>query len=215
MADIRSAGPAGPARPPRPPLVPLFTSAPTPGTDESAFPKDPDSFAGMLMAFLCIGSVATANIPRKLSDNGITHILNVSSFPSIPNNINTPGITTLDCPIDDSPSQSLFTILLAALEFIETANKDGCKIFVHCQAGISRSVAIVMCYMIWKTHNTPDAILTEIQKYRPCAGPNIGFSVQIALFAKHANAECNVSLPLAEIINLAETEYNALMAKQK
>ena len=154
---------------------------------------DPDSFEKPpLNGFIYIGSEITAAKSELLHKHGITHILNFYTKQKYAPNA---PFTVLHLPMDDSPKQSLFDVLQQALMFIEDAQQKSGKIFVHCQAGISRSVAIVMCYLIWvkyassgkDTTKKPSDIVTEIydivRAYRSCAAPNFNFSGQIKFFA--------------------------------
>jgi protein-tyrosine phosphatase len=43
---------------------------------------------------------------------------------------------------------------------------------VHCAAGISRSVCLVVAYLIKVHKMTPEAALAKIREKRPWAGPN-------------------------------------------
>lgn len=187
-------GAGAPARRLRPQLSPLKVPQQQPSPDTGIQEiSDPDSFEKCpLNGFIYIGSEATAAQPELLQKHGITHILNFYTKQKYAPNA---PFTVLHLPMDDSPKQSLFDVLQQALMFIEDARQKSGKIFVHCQAGISRSVAIVMCYLIWvkyassgkDTTKKPSDIVTEIydivRAYRSCAAPNLNFIGQITFFA--------------------------------
>lgn len=61
------------------------------------------------------------------------------------------------------------------VKFIEDSLDRGEGVLVHCRMGASRSVAVVIAYLIKKTGKTPQEILDEIQKKRLVADPNPGF----------------------------------------
>lgn len=60
-------------------------------------------------------------------------------------------------------------------KFIENATSP---ILVHCQMGISRSVTIVIAYLIYKKIGYYEAI-KHVKSSRKCANPNFGFQAQL------------------------------------
>ncbi|ETW01359.1 hypothetical protein, variant 1 [Aphanomyces invadans] len=68
--------------------------------------------------------------------------------------------------------------------FITGGLKDGGKVLVHCFAGQSRSVTLVM-----GRHMSFEAALELVRQVRPQARPNHGFAVQLKAYARqHAAA---------------------------
>lgn len=55
-------------------------------------------------------------------------------------------------------------------------------VLVHCQAGCSRSVAIVAAYLMHTRHISPTTAVSMIRARRPDAGPNAGFMAQLQLY---------------------------------
>lgn len=76
-------------------------------------------------------------------------------------------------------------------------NNDN-KVMVHCQKGVSRSVSVVMAYLL-KIKNDENKILKddidqqieqtlkEIQEQRPIAGPNEGFIQKLKEYVMELN----------------------------
>ena len=73
-----------------------------------------------------------------------------------------------------------------AVEFIRVAMKDpDARILVHCASGVSRSVSMVLSYLITqKMYMNLDDALTFVRKNRPQASPNIGFRMQLEQLIK-------------------------------
>ena len=161
---------------------------------------DPDSFKIPIAGFIFIGSHLTSANIKELNKHNVTHILNVNSIKSEVSTIS--NFTVLHLSMDDIATQTLFDNLYNAITFIDSVRIANGRIFVHCHAGISRSVSIVMCYLIWLQYasgKSPlnnnnnrtklleekifDKTLKEIQESRPCAHPNPGFRKQIIQFA--------------------------------
>lgn len=140
--------------------------------------RDPDSFKCAIDGFIHIGSEATAANTPALKKAGITHILNLCQ--SVPN----PEFEGLHLPFLDVPTQSLGAFLPCGIRYIESVRLSGGRLFVHCHAGISRSVSIVLAYLIWTKRISVLDALKEVTVQRPCASPNIGFLGQLMIFEK-------------------------------
>lgn len=91
-------------------------------------------------------------------------------------------------PWEDTEEQIMdFETLCATAQFIDSHLAQGHRVLVHCAAGISRSVSIILFYMThmpggkWKTAKRA---LRHIQKVRPIAGPNKGFISQLKKYQK-------------------------------
>ncbi|KAM7379411.1 hypothetical protein PAMP_004962 [Pampus punctatissimus] len=57
---------------------------------------------------------------------------------------------------------------------------EGC--LVHCLAGVSRSVTLVVAYIMTVTGLGWQEALAAVRVARPCAGPNLGFQRQLQEF---------------------------------
>lgn len=57
---------------------------------------------------------------------------------------------------------------------------EGC--LVHCLAGVSRSVTLVVAYIMTVTGMGWQEALAAVKVVRPCAGPNLGFQRQLQEF---------------------------------
>lgn len=164
---------------------------------------DPYSFADSLLGFIHIGSETTACNTDLLLANNVTHVLNVSSRPTIHENLQ--RFTCLDILMKDSHNQNLLENLPNALRFIEDVRLMNGKIFVHCQAGMSRSVSVVMAYMIWTQHMTSIDAFEMILNYRSCAGPNLNFMGQLMMFHKSLPVDTSDVNMVVETVKLALT----------
>ena len=104
------------------------------------------------------------------------------------------------CEIFDSTTENIMEHMEAATSFIETvnhsANKKSCfvsfflllqakyhgKILVHCNKGVSRSVSVVVGYLMkYKDMNIEES-LAKIRETRPQASPNSAFLKQLEDF---------------------------------
>lgn len=88
-------------------------------------------------------------------------------------------------PWEDSEDQVMpFDVLCQTTKFIEDHRKQGHHVLVHCAAGRSRSVSIIIFYMMHKQGwKSVEEALAHIQRVRPTAGPNDGFIAQLESYA--------------------------------
>lgn len=96
---------------------------------------------------LYLGDATQSQNKIVINDLNITHILNVTKDwnNKFENDTN---IKYLRIAINDNETDDIFQHFENAIDFIESSN----ICFVHCQAGVSRSVSIIIAY-IMKTRN--------------------------------------------------------------
>lgn len=141
---------------------------------------------------LFVGSVAHATDPVWLRQHGVTHVLAVGDeFHSPPS---LPSVEWLCLPARDSPDEELARHFGTAIAFLDAARAHRGVSVVHCQAGSSRSVAIVVAYLIFHAWSLNEA-LHHVKCLRPAANPNPGFMAQLSQWQilctqnpRHANA---------------------------
>lgn len=74
---------------------------------------------------------------------------------------------------EDEPIQRFFK---ESTRFIDRHIRAGRNVLVHCHAGISRSVTLVIHYMmVMRGFQSPQVALDHIRRVRPHANPNPGF----------------------------------------
>ena len=79
------------------------------------------------------------------------------------------------------------------VEYIKNAEKP---VLVHCQAGISRSSTVVLCYLIKEKGMTPYEAFIHVLKIRPFIRPNSGFLKQIMLYSRGEKLPARCPPPL-------------------
>jgi predicted protein tyrosine phosphatase len=81
--------------------------------------------------------------------------------------------------IDDWHEEDLSQHFHECFSFIEDGMQNGGCVLVHCLAGISRSPAIVIGYLMYKDGLTLDEAYNIVKEKRPLIGPNSGFLDQL------------------------------------
>eukprot|EP00042_Codosiga_hollandica_P037269 m.291546 g.291546 ORF g.291546 m.291546 type:complete len:90 (-) comp55099_c0_seq3:50-319(-) len=79
----------------------------------------------------------------------------------------------------DHPDFAISDALDLCLPFIEEAVTARSAVLVHCNAGVSRSVTVVLAYLMRKQGFALDDALALVKDKRPCAQPNSGFLAQL------------------------------------
>ncbi|XP_056679342.1 dual specificity protein phosphatase 22 isoform X8 [Monodelphis domestica] len=95
------------------------------------------------------------------------------------------GIKYLCIPAADSPSQNLTRHFKESIRFIHECRLRGEGCLVHCLAGVSRSVTLVVAYVMTITDFGWEDALHMVRAGRSCANPNLGFQKQLQEFEKN------------------------------
>ncbi|NWX67929.1 DUS22 phosphatase, partial [Alca torda] len=116
---------------------------------------------------------------EQLSKNNITHILSIhdSARPMLE------GVKYLCIPAADSPSQNLL-LKHSNVAFVNSKSLIG-EMLLGLLAGVSRSVTLVVAYIMTITDFGWEDALSVVRAARSCANPNMGFQRQLQDFEKH------------------------------
>lgn len=129
---------------------------------------------------LYVGGIQATRNPKLLYELGVTHVVTVSDSPA--NNIAESGlfkykfVQGMDIEITD-----LLAHFSDVNAFIDEGVKSGATL-VHCIAGVSRSVTMVIAYLMEKKGMKFEDALTLVQQKRKYAYPNEGFVKQLKLY---------------------------------
>ncbi|KAK2829816.1 hypothetical protein Q7C36_017806 [Tachysurus vachellii] len=106
-----------------------------------------------------------------LSARGISYVLSVSRCCPQPSFL--PQSQYLRIPIDDSLRDDLLPWIPQALRFIDGAMSLGCSVIVHCAAGISRSPALAVAYIMYSLEMDLDHAYRFVKERRPTISPQL------------------------------------------
>jgi len=140
---------------------------------------NPDLQVGIILPELFLSSVDVAAEITQIESLGITHILNVAS-----NKIEYyPGkLIYRHVRIMDLPQTYLTRYFPECFQFINEAISSGGRVLVHCMAGVSRSAAVVIGYMMTKQGMSFEEAYEYVKDKRPVMRPNDGFMEQLKQF---------------------------------
>ncbi|EOA31511.1 hypothetical protein CARUB_v10014699mg [Capsella rubella] len=130
---------------------------------------------------LFIGSVAEATNKDLLHSSNVTHILTVAVAlaPPYPDDFVYKVIEVVDREETD-----LTVYFDECFSFIDQAIQSGGGVLVHCFMGMSRSVTIVVAYLMKKHGMGFSKAMELVKSRRPQALPNFGFISQLQKFEK-------------------------------
>ena len=132
--------------------------------------------------FLYISSYNATKNKTLLEKNKITHIINCAA--DFCENVfeSENKYTYLSFYLKDHVLENIECIFYECIKFIENVKEKGGRVLVHCIQGISRSVTLVMAYLIYKNKLTYDKAFNIVQGKREISSPNFGFSIQLQNF---------------------------------
>ncbi len=143
--------------------------------------ETPDLQVAEVTDRLFVGSQDAAAEKTLLRSNGITHVLNVGVGIQcfFADTFKYKVVEILDVPEEDLASK-----LDVCVGFIceAIAENDSNRVFVHCNAGVSRSCAVVIAFLLAEgLADDYDAALAIVKRRRKRAKPNRGFERQLRL----------------------------------
>eukprot|EP00759_Apiculatamorpha_spiralis_P031851 PhF_6_TR33603/c0_g1_i3/m.49062/K14165/K14165; atypical dual specificity phosphatase len=106
-----------------------------------------------LTPYLCVGGEDVIYSDTLLSQNGITHVLNVASRDTSTTRgevvCNRLGILYKAVDTTDDPDYPILLLHYEAFaSLIDEANRNHNKVLVHCVAGVNRSVVLCVAYLV-------------------------------------------------------------------
>jgi protein-tyrosine phosphatase len=128
-----------------------------------------------------IGSESNAKNLEELSSEQIRHIVNVTSHVPL---YHSGQFHYYHISADDTQKQNLLDYFDQAYSFISNAIANQEKVLVHCVAGISRSPAIVISFLMRYAHMNLNDAYEFVKKKRSIVSPNLNFMGQLLQYEK-------------------------------
>jgi hypothetical protein len=151
----------------------LLTTAPflySPSAYQYSYPSE-------IKANLFLGGAGCVD-EHVLTTLGITTVISI-----LDRNMSPPVSDHLLLRAPDSSTCDFLPILMQGSEYIKQAHTRGSKVLVHCEQGRSRSVSVIIAYLLLtNTSTTVEEALAFVKTCRPGAQPNSGFLAQLHTF---------------------------------
>lgn len=134
-----------------------------------------------VLDFLYLGSMRTAQCVEVYQDLDISYVLTAARNLEV---VLGPGMRHLTLPFDDLPGEDISHFFESSFKFIDEAVNNKKGILIHCFAGLSRSVAMTMGYLMKKFRLGAKDALSLVKQSRPSAHPNDGFVSRLTDYQK-------------------------------
>ncbi|EGD73172.1 dual specificity phosphatase 6 [Salpingoeca rosetta] len=164
----------------------LNLSCPAPTTPYNSVMEAPIS---RVRDYLFIGAQRDACNLALLQTHGITRIINVTRDCDNAFEKN-PQFRYLQIRISDTWNQKLQEKFPSAFSFIDEARRAGERVLVHCKAGVSRSAAIVIGYLMYSEKMTLDEAHVEVRSKRDIISPNLDFMGELKEYEDMLRSVC-------------------------
>ena len=137
-----------------------------------------------VMEGLFLGAEVGANSKLIFEKHNIKRVLSlgIAMEPAFPDKCDYMTIS-----IEDSRNEDIYQFFENTYKYIDKAISDKAPIFVHCQAGISRSASVVIAYFIKKYKWTYLEALSFVSENRDFINPNKGFEKQLIEYQLRCN----------------------------
>lgn len=161
---------------------------------------------------LYLSNAKAANDSSQVTRCEITCIVNVtetkSSCPP------PPGAEYIHIPVSDTPASPLCDHFDSVADKIQLVAEGGGRMLVHCNAGVSRSAALCMAYLV--KHRGVSLLEAHrwVKTCRPIARPNNGFWEQLIRYEmdlRGCNSVRMTSTAMGEIPDIYEEETRNMM----
>lgn len=133
----------------------------------------PDLQIACVMPGLFLSSQDVIACKEILQEHKIHHILSVGIDASIKFN----GIEYYYCDLLDLPESNLILAIKKCIRIIHENRSE--NILVHCNAGVSRSPAIIISYLMAFANLSYNDAYNKVKRVRNCIKPNDGFVKQL------------------------------------
>ncbi|KAF6034366.1 DUSP16 [Bugula neritina] len=138
-----------------------------------------------ILPHLYIGCLKDALSEEVRKKHHITHILNVSTHCERPADIADEHFMRI--PVNDGYIDDLHPYFDSAHQFINRVKAEQGKVMVHCQAGMSRSAALTISYIMKSRMIRCEQAYRFVKMMRPIVAPNFNFLGQLLEYEKELN----------------------------
>ena len=177
--------------------------------DNNQIKRDED-YNEILKDFLYISGYKTASTASDLENLKITNIINCSG--DLCENLSFSGINYLTLNIRDNVSENIECLFFKCIDYINEAKEKKGRVLIHCYKGVSRSVSILISYLIYLNKWTYDEAFDFVQSKRSIANPNIGFYLQLKLFHKRITLNSD-RLEIFSISHFSKSQYDLIVCR--
>ncbi|XP_076853704.1 dual specificity protein phosphatase 18 [Brachyhypopomus gauderio] len=166
---------------------------------------------GQVTDYLYIGSGRTAKDSSVISRFNISCVITATRDPG---GVWPPHVEHVRVPVADSPDTQLGGHFDAVADKIERVRAERGRVLVHCSAGVSRSAALCLAYLVKYRHMSLLDAHGLLKARRPIIRPNWGFWQQLIEYELKIRGTTSVRMvtsPVGRIPDLYENEMKDLV----
>lgn len=138
----------------------------------------PDLSVGQVLNWLFVSGQDVPCDARIMKTFGITHVLSLLPGFGLPEEVGG-SVKQLSLEFYDEDGFDLKGNFGKCLEFLSKVKREGGKVLVHCNAGISRAPAVVIAYLRRGEGLSFEEAWEKVKEARPGMKPNVGFVKQL------------------------------------
>jgi protein-tyrosine phosphatase len=130
---------------------------------------------------VAVGGYLAAADPDVIRRGKFTRIVKmIADDPTYPGGYHRhAGVKYFVAAAEDTPTYDIRLDVVKAVKFIQDGVKNGERVLVHCHAGVSRSVTVVLAYLMISRDCNLSTALKVVTSARPIARPNPGFMAHL------------------------------------
>jgi len=165
----------------------VITSQPTTSRGETLndkiFIHGDDRLDCIIPDFLWLGNLFESRCMRLLMQDRIDVIMNCTSTLK---NIFPNKFQYKRFPVKDNFANAdlIFSMFQDATDFLQQMKREKKRVFVHCAQGVSRSVTLVLAYMIADQKKSFEELLRIVRQKRKQAQPNVAFALKLRVWER-------------------------------
>jgi len=161
---------------------------------------------------LWVGAANQATNRAIVKDLRVSHILNVTKGVLCHfENDEELSIEYLKISIEDLTNVKISDYIPSAIAFIKKGLEEGSGILVHCMCGVSRSVSLVLAYLVSEKEMSLKEAFDLVRERRRIACPNVGFVRQLGEFEMSVRG----STTYTEVYKINWGDYKSNSGEQK
>ncbi|CAF2336903.1 unnamed protein product [Rotaria sp. Silwood2] len=156
-----------------------------------------------ILPFLYLGCQEDALSTKKMQDNHITHVINVSRTGARASFLNeNDDEHFFRIPINDCLNAQLLPYFDKTYTYIEKLRLNNGRVLIHCLAGISRSPAVAIAYVMRHLHLSVDDAYQYVKQRRSQISPNFNFLGQLSEYERNlsltSKSTSNIICPIVK-----------------
>ena len=194
--------------------IPKYNRLKTNRTDSYYNRNQEEDYNEIIKDFLYISSYKTASTVTDLKNLKITNIINCSGdlCENLSPEASLLNIEYLTMNIRDNVSENIECLFFKCINYINKVKEQNGRVLIHCYKGVSRSVSIVICYLIYLYKWTYDEAFDFVQSKRSIANPNIGFYLQLKTFQKRLTLN-NDRLEIFAVSHFSKEQHECIVCR--